>query len=90
MKSNIYTLIIGLIFTSSIFAASNNDENYVIRWKERNGEIIYETVCSNYKKGSIIYRNCRAGAQQYFREKCHNSDDKRNKFCTAESNYNPL
>ena len=37
---------------------------------ERNGRIETSKVCSNYKYGSFIYRDCRKAAKKYFNEAC--------------------
>ncbi len=64
-------------------------DQYILNWKERNGEIVYDTVCQANKKGSIQYRNCRRRAQLLFRDKCNQSDDKSGKWCTAKYRYFP-
>ncbi|SDF20558.1 hypothetical protein [Phytopseudomonas seleniipraecipitans] len=39
-------------------------------WIERNGVIDHSSVCQNYQKGSLIYRDCRKGAKAKFKSMC--------------------
>lgn len=39
-------------------------------WTERNGVIDHSSVCQNYQKGSLIYRDCRKGAKVAFKKMC--------------------
>ncbi|OED50890.1 hypothetical protein ACH42_00545 [Endozoicomonas sp. (ex Bugula neritina AB1)] len=82
-----------------------HDKNYSIRYSYSNNKIIYRTVCADYPKGSIEYRGCRGQAQDYFKEQCteyrqlyrttngtskKQTKNKRDMFCLAKSQYNPL
>lgn len=42
----------------------------VFTYTERNGKIETHTVCTNYKKGSFVYRDCRKAAKRYFKKTC--------------------
>ncbi|MGC8118266.1 hypothetical protein ACP3VQ_24885 [Metapseudomonas otitidis] len=64
-------------------------DRYQLNWQERNGEIVYDTVCGANRKGSVQYRNCRRNAQVIFRDRCNQSDDKSSKWCLAKSRYYP-
>ena len=59
-----------------------------IEWETINGWIEYDTVCHNHRKGSIIYRDCRKAAKEYFVHRCRT--ESRKAFCRAENGFNPL
>ena len=40
-------------------------------WDEKNGKIERKTVCANHGYGSIKYRECRARAAKYFKQRCN-------------------
>ena len=79
---------------------------YVAEWTINNNRIDGSTVCTNYRRGSIEYRECRKGAKVYFREKCreegqlrsrkagsnnsNNSEAVEQRFCSAGEGFNPL
>lgn len=75
--------------TSKYDRLAREGDNYVLSWNERNGEIIYDTVCQQNKKRSIQYRNCRRDAQFMFRDKCNESEVRPNKWCLAKTRYFP-
>jgi len=67
-------------------------------------EILHETVCSDYKPGSIIYRHCRQDAKELFEERCEYFDKKyretkrpydkeyeadRDMYCRSVSSFGP-
>lgn len=88
---------IATVMTASAIAATSKydrmaaeGDQYILNWQERNGEIVYDTVCQANKKGSIQYRNCRRHAQLLFRDKCNQSDEKSGKWCLAKSRYHPF
>jgi len=75
-----------------------------VSWKERNNQILHDSVCFNYQEGDIIYRDCRQEAREVFRERCnsyedlykrgrypYNKDHKRQmeKYCRSASLYWP-
>jgi len=51
------------------------------KWETKNNRIILETVCKDYKKGSLKNRECRGHAANIFKEKCHK--EKIQKYCDA-------
>lgn len=65
------------------------------RWKTsfdfHNSRIDNSTFCLNVDKGSIPYRECRKGAQQWLKDKCRTDrsigDEWRRMYCQAYSNY---
>jgi len=75
---------------------------YAAEWAINDNRIDGSSVCSNYRRGSIEYRECRKGAKVYFREKCREwgkrwSADHREaskameqRFCSAGDGFNPL
>ncbi|MBC8650700.1 hypothetical protein GYM54_07965 [Pseudomonas sp. MTM4] len=54
-------------------------------WTVVNGQIDYNSVCQNYKRGSLIYRDCRKGAKVAFKQMC----DQYQPACAAENNFMP-
>jgi len=63
------------------------------------------SVCFNYKYGSVIYRNCRSYAVEYFSEQCdkyksildnkgrnasQQEENMKSMFCHAASTYSPV
>lgn len=75
---------------------------YAAEWTVINDRIEGTSVCANYRRGSIEYRECRKGAKVYFREKCREwsaraskdhadfSQAIKQRFCSAGDNFNPL
>ncbi|WP_220813083.1 hypothetical protein [Pseudomonas paralcaligenes] len=76
--------------------------SYYAKWKTTNNYIDGGTVCSNHKRGSIDYRECRKGAKQYFHEQCrvwrdrydsdreNHSHRMRQRYCSAASSFSPM
>lgn len=54
-------------------------------WTVVNGQIDYNSVCQNYKRGSLIYRDCRKGAKVAFKQICNRYQP----ACAAENNFMP-
>ncbi|WP_312960030.1 hypothetical protein [Stutzerimonas nitrititolerans] len=54
-------------------------------WAVVNGQIDYNSVCQNYQRGSLVYRDCRKGAKVAFKRIC----DRYQPACAAENNYLP-
>lgn len=54
-------------------------------WTVVNGQIDYNSVCQNYKRGSLIYRDCRKGAKVAFKRMCNRYEP----ACAAENNFLP-
>jgi hypothetical protein len=75
---------------------------YVAEWAVIDNRIEDSSVCANYRRGSIEYRECRKGAKVYFREKCREwstragkdrSDSSKaieQRFCSTGDGFNPL
>lgn len=75
---------------------------YAAEWTVNNNRIDGSSVCANYRRGSIEFRECRKGAKVYFREKCREWGKRRDKdgseasqatqerFCSAGDGFNPL
>ena len=54
-------------------------------WTVVNGQIDYNSVCQNYQRGSLIYRDCRKGAKVAFKRMCSRYQP----ACAAENNFMP-
>ncbi|WP_213909845.1 hypothetical protein [Stutzerimonas nitrititolerans] len=54
-------------------------------WTVVNGQIDYNSVCQNYKRGSLVYRDCRKGAKVAFKRMCSRYEP----ACAAENNFLP-
>lgn len=75
---------------------------YAAEWAINNNRIDSSSVCANYRRGSIEFRECRKGAKVYFREKCREwstyteknrseaSEARKQRFCSAGEGFNPL
>lgn len=51
--------------------------------------ITFSTVCSNYRKGSIDYRNCRKAAKRWFNTRCNDSSRSGRMYCHASNAFRP-
>lgn len=54
-------------------------------WEEREGAIQYASVCRNYRRGSLLYRDCRKGAKRAFAQMCN----RHKPACHAANNFMP-
>ncbi|MDA8482887.1 hypothetical protein NNO07_07385 [Pseudomonas resinovorans] len=75
---------------------------YFASWTVVNNYIDGGTVCSNHKRGSIDYRECRKGAKQFFKNECRawgerwqndrepQSDRMKQRYCSAASSFSPM
>lgn len=75
-----------------------------VSWKTRDGRIDYGSVCHDYRRGSIEYRDCRVRAVEVFETRCreyterlsgagrHAGPDlrRREMYCSAAAGYRPL
>lgn len=77
-----------MLIIPSIASASDTETVYRVKWKEREGKIIYSSVCYNYKKGSVDFRGCRKQAQRFFKQQCTKRGE--NKFCEAARKFKPV
>jgi hypothetical protein len=66
-------------------------------WQVSDNQIDYTSVCLNYGRGSIDYRECRKGARQWFKRECQkfsrdgNSQSlERQRYCSAASGFSPM
>lgn len=55
------------------------------RWTVVNDKIDFSSVCQNYKRGSLIYRDCRKGAKVAFKQMCSRYQP----ACAAANNFMP-
>lgn len=71
----------------------------------RNWVIDNASVCNNYKYGSVLYRDCRSGAREYFIKRCDELKQRvenlgmsapdvtrheKDMFCHAASTFSPV
>ena len=99
--------IFALLFLAQPTVAANlfNDGSEIeVQWYEKEGTILNEHVCFNYKDERRKYKKCRKQASQYFKEECafftdkvkntkkkykHMYEPEKKKFCEASENYTP-
>lgn len=62
---------------------------YRVYYEYDNTRITFASVCSNYRKGSIDYRNCRKAAKQWFGERCNTSHSAGRMYCHADNAFRP-
>ena len=55
------------------------------QWIVANDKIDFNSVCQNYKRGSLIYRDCRKGAKVAFKQMCSRYQP----ACAAANNFMP-
>jgi hypothetical protein len=55
------------------------------QWTVVNDQIDFSSVCQNYKRGSLVYRDCRKGAKVAFKQICSQYQP----ACAAENNFLP-
>lgn len=55
------------------------------QWTVVNDQIDFSSVCQNYKRGSLIYRDCRKGAKVAFKQMCSRYQP----ACAAANNFMP-
>ena len=57
---------------------------------EHDGTLLdFASVCSNYRTGSIDYRNCRKAARQWFGSKCNGGSTAGKMYCHARNAFRP-
>lgn len=67
--------------------------SYIATWQVVDNDIDASSVCLNYRRGSIEYRECRKGAKQWFKNQCRgagNSETARQRYCSAASSFSPM
>lgn len=94
-----------LLIASSFVLAESIPEKPPISYTYTDFVIDNSTVCQNYKRGSVIYRNCRSYALEFFRDKCDSftrevenlgnnapstTTNSKSMFCHAASSYTPI
>lgn len=80
----------------------SGDEGYTANWTAINNRIDSRSVCANYRRGSIDYRECRKAAKQHFHEQCREWRDQadndreawsirmQRRYCSAASGFSPM
>ncbi|MCY1365244.1 hypothetical protein D9M69_520830 [compost metagenome] len=75
---------------------------YIASWTVVDNYIDGGTVCGNYKRGSIDYRECRKGAKQFFKNECRawgerwenhrepRNDRMKQRYCSAANSFSPM
>lgn len=88
--------------TLTAISSWDRKTKYWAEWDAIDNRIDDRSVCANYRRGSIEYRECRKGAKQYFHEECRawrarydndrkpNSDRMKIRYCSAATNFNPM
>jgi hypothetical protein len=72
--------------------------SYLATWHVINDDIDSSSVCLNYKRGSIDYRECRKGAKQWFKDQCQQAGRgagegggiTKRRYCSAASTFSPM
>ena len=67
--------------------------NYLATWQIVDNDVDDSSVCLNYRRGSIEYRECRKGAKQWFKNQCRGGDNgevTRQRYCSAASSFSPI
>ena len=103
-----YVFIFILLASTTVKADSEfnfrDGQKIEIQWYEKEGEILDQHVCFNYKEDERKFRQCRKEAVQYFEDECEFYSQKfkstsqkyrqmyepeMNKFCNASQRYEP-
>lgn len=76
--------------------------SYLAAWQVLDNRIDYTSVCSNHRRGSIDYRECRKGAKQFFKDQCRawrarweadrGAGNRRmeQRYCSAGNGFSPM
>lgn len=70
-------------------SARGTTSEYRVYYEYDGTQITFASVCSNYRKGSIDYRNCRKAAKQWFGTRCNNSSSSGRMYCHADNAFRP-
>lgn len=62
---------------------------YQVYYEYDGTHVTFASVCSNHRKGSIDYRNCRKAAKQWFGGRCNNSSSSGRMYCHADNAFRP-
>lgn len=65
------------------------ETEYRMYYEYDSKQITFATVCSNYRKGSIDYRNCRKAAKRWFSTRCNDSSRSGRMYCHASNAFRP-
>lgn len=65
------------------------ETEYRMYYEYDSTQITFATVCSNYRKGSIDYRNCRKAAKRWFGKRCNSSSGSGRMYCHASNAFRP-
>lgn len=77
-------------------------QSFFAEWEVLNNRIDYGSVCQNYRKGSIDYRECRKTAKHWYRVQCRQWDKQwdidredysrtmQERYCSAANGFSPM
>mgnify|MGYP006889957045 CR=1 FL=1 len=65
------------------------EQKYEMYYEHDGSQVTFASVCSNYRSGSIDYRNCRKAARQWFGTRCNTASSAGRMFCQASSTFRP-
>lgn len=69
--------------------ARGAEEKYDMYYEHDGSQVTFASVCSNYRSGSIDYRNCRKAARQWFGTRCNSSNASGRMYCHADNAFRP-
>lgn len=70
-------------------SARGTEQEYRVYYEYDGTHVTFASVCSNYRKGSIDYRNCRKAARQWFGTRCNSSNASGRMYCHADNAFRP-
>lgn len=70
-------------------SARGVEQEYRVYYEYDGTNVTFASVCSNYRKGSIDYRNCRKAAKQWFGTRCNSSNASGRMYCHADNAFRP-
>lgn len=59
----------------SVKVERENVKPVKVSWKQKDHQILHDSVCFNYPEGHIEYRHCRQQARIVFKERCNKFTD---------------
>lgn len=75
---------------------------YLAEWAVHNNRVDYASVCTNHRRGSIDYRECRKAVKQHFKRICQQSRERyaqsadaealarEQRYCSAANGFSPM
>src|SRR5690606_21771324 len=69
--------------------ARGAEEKYDMYYEHDGSQVTFASACSNYRSGSIDYRNCRKAARQSFGTRCNTASSVGRMFCQASNAFRP-